>query len=408
MVFVSGMRGDMKQAGDRLQHYRIVKALSGGVMSPVYLALDEDLDRYVVLKFMPRDGNDAPVRFAQELQALTKLQPPHVVPIYGRGIDPLDGPRMAMRFVVHGQDAGLPQSLNLLQRLAQPLDIGPGLTILRQVASALDAVHLKGIVHRDVKPANVFLDEFGNAWLGDFGIVKAGHALTSGGKVLGTPAYMSPEQCLGNALDGRSDLYALAVMAYRWLAGAEPFQGEQMPVMFAHVYTAMPEAPLQAHPAVIPVLRKALAKSPQDRHGTARELVDALESALRGRGAVTMPAAEVPKPQPTPKSTIALSADPAWASATGRDSYGDWAEIRVKSVIQRLRWIKPGVFSMGAPDREEGLSHERPRHRVTISRGFLARRYGMHAGLLAGAHGRGKSQPLSRRSQSAGRNGELG
>ena len=146
------------------------------------------------------------------------------------------------------------------------------LAMLAQVAAALDAAHRRGLIHRDVKPANVLVDEDEHAYLTDFGISKQlGGASTDTGRLVGTLDYLAPEQIRGEAVDGRSDCYALACMLYECLAGAPPFRREtEAETLWAHMQEEPP--PLRGHPRLDPVLRKGLAKEKDDRYATCAEL----------------------------------------------------------------------------------------------------------------------------------------
>ena len=154
------------------------------------------------------------------------------------------------------------------------------LAILAQVAGALDAAHRRGLVHRDVKPANVLLDEDGHAYLTDFGITKQlGGASTDTGQMVGTLDYLAPEQIRGEPVDGRTDCYALGCVLYECLAGTPPFRrATEAETMWAHMQEQPP--PLRGYPALDPVLRKALAKDQDERYASCAELIDAARAAL--------------------------------------------------------------------------------------------------------------------------------
>jgi len=224
-------------------------------------------------------------RFQQEAQTIASLEHPSIVPLYRFGIE--DGvPWMALRYVSGG---------DLARRLAsRPLGAAEGFAILGDVARALDHAHRRGVIHRDLKPQNILLDEDGHAYLADFGVAKllAATALvkTGTGSTVGTPAYMSPEQALGHELTPASDLYALGVICFQWWTGTLPFDADTPhAVLLKHALEPLPTQPLESMtPAMRAVLVRAMEKSPQARYPNATALVDALRDA-QSMSAATMP-----------------------------------------------------------------------------------------------------------------------
>jgi hypothetical protein len=255
--------------------YRVESLVGRGGMGVVYRAWDLSLERPVALKLIaPELAQDERfrARFLREPRLAASLDHPGVVPIYEAG--EWEGQLyLAMRFV-EGSD--LKSVLEHEGKLAPER----ALVVLAQVADALDAAHRRELVHRDVKPANVLLDEGGHAYLTDFGITKQlGRASTETGQMVGTLDYLAPEQIRGEGVDGRSDCYALGCVLYECLAGAPPFRrATEAETLWAHMQDE--PAPLPAHPALDPVLKKGLAKDREDRHGTCAELVDAAAGAL--------------------------------------------------------------------------------------------------------------------------------
>lgn len=253
--------------------YRIVTALGEGGMATVYKAYQPSVDRYVAIKVLPRQLAQDPEfagRFAQEARMLANLQHPHILPVFDYG--QADGySYIVMPFIGHGTLADLLQG--------QPLPLPDIDRILTQTASALDFAHGRGLIHRDIKPSNILLDEQNNVLLGDFGIAKLyeGTAVfTRTGTILGTPAYMSPEQGSGQPVDYRSDIYSLGVVLYEMTTGRVPFQAETpIAVVFKHIQDPLP--PPRSFVPQLPedvqrVILKALAKRPQDRFDSAGEL----------------------------------------------------------------------------------------------------------------------------------------
>jgi hypothetical protein len=255
--------------------YRVESLLGRGGMGVVYRATDLSLQRPVALKLIaPELAQDEHfrARFLREPRVAASLDHPSVVPIYEAG----EWERqlyLAMRYV-EGSDLR-----TVLERDGEP---SPeySLGVLTQVADALDAAHRRGLVHRDVKPANILLDEDRHAYLTDFGITKQlGGDTTDTGRIVGTLDYLAPEQIRGEEVDGRTDCYALACVLYECLAGTPPFRrATEAETLWAH----MQEEPalLPGHPELAPVLKKGLAKDSEGRYRTCGELVDAAAGAL--------------------------------------------------------------------------------------------------------------------------------
>jgi ABC-type branched-subunit amino acid transport system substrate-binding protein/DNA-binding beta-propeller fold protein YncE len=261
--------------GTTFAGYRIEDLVGRGGMGVVYRATDLSLERPVALKLIaPELAEDERFRsrFLREPRLAASLDHPNVIPIYEAGEH--DGQLyLAMRFV-EGSDLR-----TILQR-EERLPPRRTLAILAQVAGALDAAHRRALVHRDVKPANVLLDEDGHAYLTDFGITKQlGGESTDTGRMVGTLDYLAPEQIRGEPVDGRTDVYALGCLLYECVSGAPPFRrATEAETLWAHMQEEPP--PLKGHAALDPVLRKALAKDREDRFKTCAELIEAAAPAL--------------------------------------------------------------------------------------------------------------------------------
>ena len=288
---------------DRLQtalagRYAVEREVGHGGMAVVYLARDFRHDRMVALKVL--QGRFTEVlgteRFLREIRLAARLHHPHLLPLYDSGeadgflyyVTPfIEGGSLRDQLVAHGRVA-----------LAQAL------RLTRQAADALDYAHRQGVVHRDVKPENILLDE-GHAIVADFGVARAVTAaaetgLTQTGMLIGTPTYMAPEQASDVPLDGRCDIYALGCVLFEMLAGAPPFTGSTPIAIIAQRITGpaptLGAAGATVPPAVEDLVARALAQRPDDRFQTAADLVHALAEAETGR--------DGPMPTPTATRTV--------------------------------------------------------------------------------------------------------
>jgi serine/threonine protein kinase len=268
--------------GERVGPYLLKSQLGQGGMATVYLAYHEQLDRDVALKVMHRNFLDDATfvaRFTREAQIVAILEHPNIVPVYD--FDEHDGlPFLVMKYI-KGQT--LKRKL-----IKKPLTLEEILHVIGAVGSALGYAHEKGVLHRDIKPSNVVIDTDNVPYLADFGLARlasSGESTMSADMLLGTPHYISPEQARGDKdLDGRTDIYSLGVVLYELLVGHVPYTGDTpYSIIHDHIYTPLPE-PTKINPeiplAVESVLYKALAKNREDRHATAKELVDDLRSAI--------------------------------------------------------------------------------------------------------------------------------
>src|SRR5919199_6886362 len=265
----------------QLGQYQLIEVIARGGMSTVYKAYQPSLDRLVAVKVMARAGDPQFVaRFEREARSIARLQHPNIVAIYDYGEQ--DGQvYLAVQYVENGR--------TLADLLGGPMEPTRACELLLQLLAALGYAHERGVIHRDVKPGNVLMPTPVWPMLADFGIAKVlleqdGRQLTQAGLVVGTAAYMAPEQAFGLPVDARTDLYAAGVVLYEMLTGRVPFQADTPAAMLLqHAYEPPPSLGA-VNPALPPqveeVVARALAKDPADRYANAGEMATELRAAL--------------------------------------------------------------------------------------------------------------------------------
>lgn len=269
-------------------HYQLQELIGRGGMGEVYRAYDTKTDRVVAVKVLPPQlAQDAVFqqRFRRESQAAAGVNDPHVVPIHGYG--EIDGRLYLDMRLIEGRTLGA-----LLAETEKPLEPDFAVQIVEQVASALDAAHQLGLIHRDVKPSNILLTKANFAYLIDFGLARtAGESgMTTAGSTLGTLAYMAPERFDGGFADARADTYALTCVLYECLTGARPYPADSLEQQIAgHMVSPAPK-PSESNPrlaAFDEVIAKGMAKKPEKRYQTGAELAAAARRALSAPVRVT-------------------------------------------------------------------------------------------------------------------------
>jgi serine/threonine protein kinase len=289
--------------GHEVGAYRILSLLGRGGTAEVYKAFHPALKREVALKVLLQEvstDHDWVRRFRQEAELLGRLDHPHILPIYDAGEH--DGrPFLVMKYIVdtttlRSQLQGNPWPLNRVVK------------VVTQVADALDAAHKAGVVHRDIKPSNILVTPDLRCSVFDFGIAKPcrrGDTTTGSDLIVGTPEFMSPEQCKGDRIDQRSDVYSLGVVTYQMLTGHVPFSAETaVGILMKHLTEPLPIPPagVALPPAVNGVLRKAMARDPNERFSSAGEFAQSLERSADQRATVTIHASGIRRAIPRLKA----------------------------------------------------------------------------------------------------------
>ncbi|WP_156757528.1 serine/threonine-protein kinase [Actinokineospora pegani] len=386
--------------GRRLGHYRIDGVLGKGGMSVMYRATDIRLGRRVALKVIAEHLTEDPEfreRFVDEARNTSAIDHANVVPLYDFG--EVDGLLYIAMRLVDGSDMA-----SLIKE--GPMTPQRALGLLSQVAEALDNLHERGLVHLDVKPANVLVTTRESAtehiYLADFGLTRRGATghRTRGGDFLGSPTYAAPEHLRGEPVDGRTDQYSLACVLFACLAGRPPFQGQVPEVIQGHLNREPPsllEHVQQLPPAIEEVIRRGMAKSPQQRYATCRELVAAARGALTNvpprpqqqQQPMTAPVQQVhhqphpsqqqPRPQQFPPNRQAPSqADPvrlrppapAGSTAFGAERSGTrWIAPVLVGVVAITAIVLVVVFLAGSGGDGGGGGGESPAPSIPVGTG---------------------------------------
>jgi len=269
---------------EKIGRYEIKSELGRGGMATVYRGYDPRFEREVAVKVLPSELLHADpqfrLRFEREAKIIASLEHSAIVPVYDVG-EENGQPYFVMRYMNGG---------SLSERIkAGVLSIEEATRIIEKVGPGLDEAHAKSIVHRDIKPSNILFDNKGTPYISDFGIAKLSQAQAgnvTGSAIIGTPAYMAPEQAQGESIDGRADIYALGIILYEMVTGRQPYEADTpMAVALKHITDPVPHI-LNANPTLPPgmdtVIQKAMAKDRDERFSSSKEMTDALHAVMRG------------------------------------------------------------------------------------------------------------------------------
>jgi len=297
---LSEQRAPVPEPTEIAGRYQVIKKLGAGAFGTVYKAKDKILGRMVAIKTIRLEGlaaagtslDELVNRFKVEAQVSAQLKHPNIVTIYDVG-EASGMSYLAMEFI---DGVGLDRVIANAGRL--PVERAASLAA--QVADALDFAHKNNVVHRDIKPANIMIEAGDRVKVTDFGIAKvtdSGDHLTMTGSLLGTPSYMSPEQARGAALDGRSDLFAVGAVLYEMLAGKKAFRGDSITGLIFKIITEEPPPIRELDPSlpdeIVRIIGKSLAKTPEMRYQSGRDLADDLLALTRPGSTPTLRQAEV-------------------------------------------------------------------------------------------------------------------
>ncbi len=327
-------------APEKIGRYEIKSELGRGGMATVYRGWDPLFEREVAVKVLPPELLHADpqfkMRFEREAKIIASLEHPSIVPVYDVG-DDNGQPYFVMRYMSGG---------SLSERIkAKTMTVPEAVKILGFLAPGMDEAHAKGIIHRDLKPSNILFDGKGTPYISDFGIAKLSQAQggnVTGSAIIGTPAYMAPEQAQGTGVDGRTDIYAVGIILYEMLTGHQPYEADTpMAVAFKHITDPVPNI-LEANPTlpkdVELVIKKAMAKNKDDRFATATDLVDTLRDVATGqRISAELPTVKgsAPSGQKTSDKTVQVDAKTAVAGSA-RKPFNIWLIIAPVALLAVL------------------------------------------------------------------------
>ncbi len=329
--------------GKSLGQFRIVERIGAGGMAAVFKAYQPTLDRYVAIKVLPAHYAQDPVfvkRFVQEARSVAKLAHPNIVQVHDFGEE-----NNITYIVMEYVDGG-----TLKDRLKRALPVPEAVDFIIQAAEGLDCAHRNGIIHRDVKPANMLVRKDGHLLLSDFGIAKILERttnLTRVGTGIGTPQYMSPEQGMGQAVDRRSDIYSLGIVLFHCLTGRVPFTADSpLTITVKHLHDPLPVDKLVAENVpnpIVQVVLKMTAKQPHERYQSADVLIDALTSALAASNL------SIPRPwRSAISSALPLSEAQGGPSGAQPNTYGSPSQPLAPNTAAPVVTIT--CFRCGAPN----------------------------------------------------------
>ncbi len=352
------------QTMQQLGRYEILAELGRGAMGAVFRARDPRIDRTVAIKTIAVPGASAKSleeyreRFFREAQAAGRLSHPGIVAVFDVGEDEVgEDPPTHTPFIVMEYADG--RSLDEFVAAAGRLTFDQALDIIQQIAEALNYAHASGIVHRDIKPSNIIVNSEGRTKIADFGIAKITQTeATLPGQIMGTPAYMSPEQINGKHVDGRSDLFSLGVIAYWLLTGVKPFDGETVTAICVQVATKEPRPASHVDETLSVdsdyVLARALAKEPEMRYQRGKDFAADVQDLRTGKP-IRSRSGDAPSAMGSVEKTVALPPAALQSVESAAKKINVNARVR-RSRLITFAWVAlllvtvavAGVFALGA------------------------------------------------------------
>ena len=355
---------------DPARRYRLDSRIATGGMGEVWHATDTVLDRPVAVKVLKQEHADDAVfrsRFETEAQHAAGLHHPGVAQVYDFGAgDAEQAPYLVMEYV-HGKP------LSAMLRSGQPMDPAAASQLVAAIGDALGAAHARGIVHRDVKPANILVTDGRGVKITDFGIARAADsvALTRTGEVLGTPQYISPEQAEGKQATPASDVYSLAAVAYECLVGQRPFRADSpVATAVAHLRQPVPQLPSTVPPALAAVVRRAMAKSPEERYADGAAFAAAVRQASSAPRVEADPATKV---MAAPMAgVVTASASGPWRTRARSVPVPVWAATGVLVVVVAVAALAATTTGGGGDTPASSTSRHTVSHAAVRSSGATA------------------------------------
>ncbi len=368
--------------GTTLGKYQIIEELGKGGMAVVYKAYQPSLDRFVAIKVLYRhlmEGSSFLERFQREARAAAALRHENIVQVFD--FDVQDGTYYMVMEYIEGES--LKDRLVRLGKSGSRLDAGTAIDIFTQIASALSFAHKAGMLHRDMKPSNILLDQQGRAYLADFGIARivSEKSITMTGALIGTPEYMSPEQALGNPLSAASDIYSLAITLFEILSNKVPFQANT-PISTIQLHISQPAPTLRSVHVDVPgsleqVLAKALAKDASMRYQSVDEFLAAVQQASKSgeSGATVVEPLPIPTQATIVEPRLEPRLEPKTCACNTNTGLPPGTKKETFTGMAAFEWLR----GYPAPDRGDDIGNHDGMDKPALFIRFYGARCGGHS-----------------------------